>query len=675
MTHLITYFLILLPLSGPPTTQRAGPPSAPAASQPTNPVPDIADDDLALLVHYARRAFDDKVTGRPDRAARYRPLAFADRKGIVHLTLRSHGTALAEAESAEMDIIDAAVAAGTLLGREALAEKVSLAADRLPRLGIEFEWLGTREYLEMDYFGKGGEWTDELLHAFEPAAEGIGVEFRRKRAWTRPSQVVVLNYSPDLALIGAEREVGLTHSQKLLHGKEIRYFRFWAIHLWQPSAAQRPARLVRGDTLVPPLDVSTRGASNAKRRLDAAIYRMGHYLHYRQNPNGAFSHEFDPSANRYEPGNAETVQLRALVGLASWAAWTAAHPDDPKLVANSRIIVKKGNPVADAAHGIDSFIQYLQPIMRPEPGAPPGRPTKLRPAGLALTIPGHRSYLEGSARLLSAMLCVAGRGPAKDYAEQRKGLVAGILAAQTPDGSIIMDLRPEEASEITPSEPSGKDAAAGWALEALAETAAAQHDGASSAQRAGKDADKRIDKAMLRALSFYRQALTAKAKDNKLSPIAAAAMARAFTLHYDKTNDARLSDMVFGILDRLVALQISQGTGVYPELCGAVNARRPGLVGADTAVYLAALADGLTLAKRIGDRQRVEAYRKATLAAARFVMQLEVREMGCYYIKSPRDALGGIRTTPWDGRIRADHCANALVALMRARAALFDSNE
>ena len=676
MTHLIPYLLLLLQLSGPTatqpathqTTQRAGPSSAPA-SQPTNAVPDVANEDLALLVHYARRAFEDKVTGRPDRAARYHPLGLTNQKGIVHLTLRSHGTALAEAESSEMDIVDAAVAAGTLLGRKSLAEKVNLAEDRLPELGIEFEWLGTREYLEMKYFAEGGQWTDELLHAFEPAAEGIGVEFRRRRAWTRPSRVVALTYSPDLPLIEVEREVKLSHSQKLLHGKKVRYFRFWAVHLWQPSATQQPFRLLRGDTLVPPLDINAEGVPNVRQRLDAAIYRMGHYLHYRQNANGAFSHEYNPSANRYEPGNAAAVQLRALVGLASWAAWTAAHPYDPKLAADSKIIVKNGDPAADAVRGIDSFTQYLQPIMLPAPSAKPGQPPKLQPAGLALTIPGHRSYLEISARLLSAMLSVGANGAIRGYAEQRKGLIAGILASQAPDGRILMDLRPEDAVEISSSELSGQDAAAGWALVALAEAAATR------TSNTAPDDDKRIEKAMLRALSHYRKTLAAEAKENKLSPIAAAAMARAFALHYDNTNDARLSDMVFEILDRLAALQIPDGAGVYPELCGAVNARRPGLVGADTALYLATFADGLALARRIGDRPRVERYRRATLAAARFVLQLEVREMGCYHIRSPRDVLGGVRTTPWNGRIRADHCANALVALMRARVALFIEDE
>ena len=148
-------------------------------------------------------------------------------------------------------------------------------------------------------------------------------------------------------------------------------------------------------------------------------------------------------------------------------------------------------------------------------------------------------------------------------------------------------------------------------------------------------------------------------------------MARAFSLHYVQTNDARLSDLVFEVADFLVNRQLHAGVCPYPELYGAINVRKPGLIGADTAHYLSALADALMLAKRVGDPQRTERYRRATSAAARFILQLEVSKVGCYYIRSPRDATGGVRRAPWDGRIRVDHCAAAVTSLSRARRALY----
>ncbi len=64
---------------------------------------------------------------------------------------------------------------------------------------------------------------------------------------------------------------------------------------------------------------------------------------------------------------------------------------------------------------------------------------------------------------------------------------------------------------------------------------------------------------------------------------------------------------------------------------------------------------------------------QAVRAAARFVIQLEFREEGSYYIRSRVDALGGVRTALWNNSIRADHCAEAIMALIRARIALFGS--
>ncbi|MFQ5411998.1 MAG: hypothetical protein ACE5EC_06860, partial [Phycisphaerae bacterium] len=71
-------------------------------TRPVDPGPRVAQEDLALLVTYARRAFRAAVMALPERSARFYPPELAGMKGIIHLTLRSHGVVLAEAESAEM---------------------------------------------------------------------------------------------------------------------------------------------------------------------------------------------------------------------------------------------------------------------------------------------------------------------------------------------------------------------------------------------------------------------------------------------------------------------------------------------------------------------------------------------------------------------------------------------
>ena len=619
--------------------------------------PSVAYEDLVLLVRNARRAFGAKVSGLPERSAGYRPPELAGLTGAVHVVLRSHGVVVAEAESAEMDIVDASVAAGTLLAQAVLAKRDGSkrganGADRAIRdggdgYGLEFEWLGAREYLNdepggIQAFGEGGEWTEALLHAFEPAVEGIGVAFRGRRGWTRPSEIVSTAYTPDMALKAAESAIGLRHNDKVRFGKDIRYYRFWAYHLWQPEAHGLPTVLVRGDVLTPP-------ESAKPESVDAAIIRLGNYLSYRQNSNGGFSHEYLPGADRYSEGSSARVQLRALQGLAAYAVWPARSP-----AATTR-------PADDIAGGarraIDNLVKYLEPLVLRRPGDQKGE-TKEEPAGLLLMPPGHSGYLEISARLLSAMQSIdsadtlTGAGT-DNHAEQITGLIDALLAAQDDEGRLFLPFEQGEAGLPGAAAKPRRDTGAGWALLALAEAHALNR-------------DPRIEKALLRSLSYYRRGFR-----ERLSWPGTAALARALTLHYAQTNDARLSDAVFEIIDRFVELQVTRLRCPYPELRGAINVRRPGQVGADTAIYLAALADALLLAERVGDRRRAATYRNATLSAVRFVLQLEVREMGCYYIRSPRDALGGVRTAPWDGRIRVDHCADALRALQRARIALY----
>lgn len=603
-------------LDDPPLWTRAG--GGSAIARKALPVPAVAFEDLVLLMNNARRAFRGKVQGLPEKPAGYKPPDLKGMTGVVHLTLRSRGVSLAEAESPDMDVVEAAVAAGALLGQAALEKKLAV-EDHGDSLGIELEWMGPRAKVDCAHYENEGRWTAALLHAFEPAAEGIGVEFRGQRAWTRPSEVVSQHYSPDLTLAGPEQVIGLKHIHKLRFSNKIRYFRFWAIHLWQPCGGDLPVRLLRGDAYVVPQSLSAE-------TLDAAIQRMGDYLSYRQNSNGGFSQTFLPSADRYDAGNSARVQLRALAGLASYAAWGGR----PEVAQGVRT-------------GLDSFSKYLQPLELHV--AYPSGATSQRDVGEALMPPGHSGYLEITSRLLSAMLVVPENEP---YVEQRHSMLAAILAAQGESGRIAMD--PEEAD---PKRQRSVPPEAGWALLALAQADALDRDAA-------------IEKAIHLGLSFYSDRRT-----EIPGPTAAAALATAFALHYAQTNDARLSDFVFDTADRLALLQMRPKNCTFPELHGAINVREAGMIGADTALYLGTLAEGLRLANRVGDETRAKVYRQATLAAARFVLQLEVRRPGCYYIRTTRDALGGVRTAPWDNRIRVDHCAQAVESLIQARTALF----
>lgn len=645
----------------------------------TDLLPDISLADQVLLTKTAREAFAAKVTTGVTREPRYRPPALRNLKAIIHLTLRYKGHLWAESESPEMEVMDGAIAAGLALAEAALKRQPRL--EELDKggqdLGLEFELLGPWEYLNAKYTS-GGVWSEELLSAFEPGVEGIGVEYQGRRAWVRPSEIISLNLTPDTSIMMAEKNLGLSHDDKIKHGKEIKYFRVRSYHVWQSTSRIQPIRLTRGA-----LVVSRDGISSES--LDVAIARIGNYLQYRQNSSGWFAQNYLPTMDQYDTeANSALLQMRALDGLARYGAWSG----DQKAIEGA----VKASCLAS---------NYLYPLMiekdaanassMPTASSPATSPPDVIASGLVLWFPGHADQLENSARMLSVLGMMqhyapvvgnrpcdipsrtpttspvlkgpsttqptvlpfgadqagATSQPVLSIVEKRAGLLEGLLTAQDADGRLEMVFTTRSSDEKENAR------AAGYALAVLAS--------ADSAHR-----DERIRKALEKALVYYRNNPSIWT-----DPLAAAALAEAFALSYVWTNDARASELVFTVLDELASLQLTPQNNPWPELSGAIHARGPGVVGIDTAIYLAALAEGLRLAERIGDADRADRYRQAVRWGTRFVLQLEFREEGSYYCRNRRDTLGGVRAALWDNRLRVDHCAAALQSLMRAREVLY----
>lgn len=609
---------------------KAAPPSAasmPAARDyPTSHpgggfrAPPLDLEDAEFLANATRRAFRAGLRGQV-WSSPYRPSDLAGRRAILNVTLRLQGAAVAEARTPDMELIDGAVAAGSLLVEA--AKKKNLPPGAAGDWGIEFEWLGPREDVAAKY-DDGGRWTDGLLHAFEPGVEGIGVEFRDKVGLALPSSIIASNYSPDLALQAAEAQAGIQHDDKKHSPEEIHYFRFQGLHLWQPGVGRPPVVLARGEEYVPPSAVTSEG-------LTAAIRRTGEYLRYRQNRDGWFSEEYLPSADAYSEHNSALVQLRALLGLCTFASWSRSPAD-----------------LESARRGIQRNFQFLKKLAVVKEPAATSRPLTTTQAGEILFFPGHGSQLGITALMLASMDATP---TTTSQPGARSGLVEALLAAQDEEGRLEMTLEGQERA-------ANEDvAAAAWTMIALGKAALVDPSGPLA---------KEVERVLTRALRHYN---TWYEVTNK--PQASALLARAWCLAYVISNDARFSDLAFDILDRVAALQTNAANCPWPELHGGISAEQRGFVGADTAEYLLALVDGLLVARRIGDEARIARYTAAVRAGARFLMQLEFSEAGCYYVRSVRDALGGVRLTPWTNAIRVDCCAATVEALIRARAALF----
>lgn len=605
-----------------PARSRLATPPRDSPATTTTPAPyvdpwqGIGYEDMALLMKTARRSLEAKLTADSEVAPGYVPPALRDKNGIVCLRLRSGGLLVCEAASGRKPIVEAANAAGVALAQAIVKNNVKC-IDGGRNFGLELEWLGPAEVL-VSRLAEGGHWSEELLHSFEPAAEGIEIEFHGKQAWTCPSEIVTRNYSPDLALAAAESKVGLQFIHKVRMQREITYSRFPSLHLWQPSTDQLPVRLHRGEKLVDQAAVSARG-------LDEAIARMRKYLRYLQMADGGFAEEYSPSADRFDHGPTPRLQMHALSSLVALHQWTGQAADLERL-----------------KRCLDRAVTAAKPIQRAEKDDK-GQ-VKIEEAGLAIQFPGETNCLEPTARLLLAMLSA---DPDARNSTIAQGLAKAIRASQGEDGRL--ELKLDYGATAQPE----SVAAGAWGMRALIAWDGSVRDDAIPAM---------LERTRVHYQSWY---------ESQAAPQDAAALARALMQLYARSNDARCSDLAFSILDRFAALQVTPAACPMPELWGAINAGQLGVVGSDSAAYVSALAEGLDLARRIGDRQRVERYESAVRLGARFILQLEFSKAGCFYVRTPRDALGGVRRSPWDNRIRVDRCGDALEALIRTRAALF----
>jgi hypothetical protein len=232
------------------------------------------------------------------------------------------------------------------------------------------------------------------------------------------------------------------------------------------------------------------------------------------------------------------------------------------------------------------------------------------------------------------------------YAKECDQLLAGMLWLQQPDGRFITAFPPARQLPSQLYFP-------GEALCALAR-----------AHRS--DPQERYMQAFDRALSYYRNFFE-KQRVPAFVPWQVQAFAE-MALHSKRDDFARF---VFDMCDWLAGTQLDEQNCKWPEMWGGFAPYTPGRAGVSTASYLEGFADALRLARQRGDSERARRYERVIASAARFVMQLQVRPAEAYFIRSPRDAVGGIRTTPSHNHLRIDHCQHALLALCKARDALF----
>ena len=242
-------------------------------------------------------------------------------------------------------------------------------------------------------------------------------------------------------------------------------------------------------------------------------------------------------------------------------------------------------------------------------------------------------------------LALADSPDASRYAHERTRLMRGMLWLQRPSGKLVTAFPPTQVLDT-------QDLFPGQALLALARCYELEPTG-------------ELLEALERAFGFY-----ARYFDETGSPAMVPWHTQAFSIMAASAKKQSYVDFVFRMSDQVCDHQLTQTNCDSPQLWGAVTTKglRPG---ASTAAFVSGLADAAALAERVGDRERYRRYREACKRGARFVMQLQVKPQECYYVRSLKDAVDGIRSSPTNSRLRIDSCQHALMALTKTRELLF----
>jgi hypothetical protein len=326
-----------------------------------------------------------------------------------------------------------------------------------------------------------------------------------------------------------------------------------------------------------------------------------------------FSYQYEPSLNRYSDENNLVRQVGATLAMAAHARRS-----------------KKSASRAAADLGIRYHLQGLTDFQGVENASYIATADKCNKLGV------------------TALFCLAlaEHPDADQYKEIRRKLTNGILALQRESGMFVTAFPPAldvDAQDYFPGE----------ALLALAVQYRDQPSG-------------RLLDAFDRAISFYRPYFR-----EQQSPAFVPWQVQAFSTIARHSMRRDYVDYVFELCDWLADQQLGASNCPWPDMRGGIAAYQPGRAGVATAAYLEGFADALILAREMQDAPRTARYEQVIREAARFVLQLQVRPAEAYFVRSPQDAVGGIRTSPALNHLRIDHCQHALIALIKTRQVLY----
>ncbi len=343
------------------------------------------------------------------------------------------------------------------------------------------------------------------------------------------------------------------------------------------------------------------------RSIETALNMLAKQFQRRRKPNATFKHEYEPAAAVYHDGGDASTQ--------AGAAWAVGRLRTTQHNA-------KWTKLAD-----DTLRRALQRIVS----------LKDLPQVACVTTPNNRNPLALTANTWLALSASSREG---DIAEARAKLINGMLWLQQDTGEFLTAFPP--ARRLGPI-----DVNTGPALVALAD-----------AYR--ESPDERIAIAFSKALPFYKTAFAEK----PTIPFAGW-FAQAYARMAVAANRREFARFAFELADRLIEHQMTPDNSPWPELHGGVRPSGQRVPDIDTALCITAWLDAMETARAFREPERALRYHSAADRAARFVLQLQIRDEEAFHMLAKSDAVGGIRISPADNRVRLRSLQLAALALTR----------
>ncbi len=461
--------------------------------------------------------------------------------------------------------------------------------------------------------------SDRPTALFSPGFHGLILTApHNHHAWSWPATNLSMNLSPQSQLWTLLRELGYEPDFKTVLAKaqtSLRFHCFSVIHLVQPAVDLPVTRLIRGQVILPPmLDGRT---------LTALTDRLAGHLAQRQRDNGTMAGTYRPTANRYDPLDAN-LEHQAM-GAFAMAKWVQMD------------VLTRG-PVEDpvVAKAIRQAVKYLL-------GQFDDRTIRQSPAAVAWTL-----------RTLVA------DPQFSDYKQQRDELAAALGGLQREDGAFLINRR----EKTKPAKLADQLLILNSLIAYFEQTRQAM-----------------IKPIIDRSVLYLNQ--TNQAVPLQAMGLAITAEKRLSKLQWESALTLLSSSQLVDVMRQLLLYhQVMQAPQVGPsDVVGGFDLRprrtdlppTPDWRSAYGLWLVAGVMTDEKVARKLGLSEAELVVRGSM--AARFLAQLSFTEPACFYGMGRQEMQGGIRLTPWQNLMPVRATATALLACLHLRHALIVSEK